>query len=532
MPASALPTSLTVNALATSPQTFALGANIPVVASYTDEGSATLVLTSSNPAIAYFNAFGAATLLPLNGETILPAAASGTITVTDDADAVAVAKTLTANLFCAQNGTTNISYTQGGGTSSTIVVNCGTGVGTTTTTVAFSSNPATVGVATSVTVLCGSAGQALVASPSTSGAFAATVTNGTFVSASQVNCVAAGVNMVASYTCSVASTVTFTLGGTALTPALTCGTTTGGLTVSPTTGMTGSVTGTCTVGALLTQTGPVGFTGATINNVAVPVTAGSVSCTVAGTIVATFTCNTTGTVALALGALSGTFYCSTSYGGYGYGGYGAYNPYLSAYNTGCANGAYNTAAYPYNGAYNTTYPYNGAYNTGAYPYNYNQYATTGCYNQQQYTNVPTSLTIATASPSVTCGGTSSVTVKVLGTNGQTVADGTAVALAASVGTLSPASATTSAGAVTATYTAPAGVPATSVTLRATAGAASNTTGVSVTCAATTAPATTAPVQQPVYSPPAPPANLVISPPNTGDAGLMVAEMINCGDVAS
>ena len=147
--------------------------------------------------------------------------------------------------------------------------------------------------------------------------------------------------------------------------------------------------------------------------------------------------------------------------------------------------------------------------------------------------MPTSLTITTASSSVTCGGTSQVTVRVTGTNGQTVADGTAVALAASVGTLSPASASTSAGAVTATYTAPAGIPNTSVTLRATAGSATNTTGVSVTCASTsTAPATTAPVQPP-YSPPAPPAgNLVISPPNTGDAGLLVAEMTNCGDVAS
>jgi hypothetical protein len=512
MPASAVITSLTVNGVVTTPQTFALGTNIPVVATYTDEGSATLVLTSSNPGVAYFNAFGPATLAPLNGETILPVTPSGTITVTDDADAISVAKTLTANLFCAANGTANISYTQGAGTptptSATIVVNCGTGVGTTIT---FSSGTtAAVGTPITVTAACTGALQGLTAS---SGNFSPPTTNGTYVSTTLVNCIAAG-PMTVIYTCTVAGTITFTLNGVTATLTCTGTTTTTGLVVSPTTGMTGTVTGTCPgAGSLLTQTGPATFTGTATNGTVT--SGGQVTCIAAGTIIATFTCNTTGTVYLALGALTGTFYCSTTgyYGGiYG----GAYNPYLNAYPNGCVNGAYN-----------------GAYNTGVYPYSYaNQYTTTGCYNQQQYTNVPTTLTITAGSASVACGGTSSVTVRVMGANGQTVTDGTAVALAASVGTLSPASATTTAGAVTATYTAPANVPATSVTLRATAGAASNTTGVSVTCATTTAPATTAPVQAPTYSPPAPPAGLVISPPNTGDGGLLVAEMTNCSDVAS
>lgn len=511
LPASATPTSLTVNGLTTA-QTFALGTTVPVVATYTDEG-ANLVLTSSNAAVAYFNVTGS-TVTPANGETLTPAGGlSATITVTDDATATIDNKTLTTSLFCATNGTTNILYTQGGGTSATIVVNCGTGVGTTTVT--FSANPATVGIATTVTVTCTTPGQALTVTPTTAGAFGGTPTSGAFVSASQVNCPAAG-NIVASYTCAVAGTATFALAGVTLTPALTCGAaTTGGLTVTGSGGMTGSVTGTCVVGQSLTQTGPAQFTQATIGNVAITVAAGTINCTTAGTLVAYFTCNTTGTIAFNLGGMTGSFVCGT-YGGYG--GYGGYNPYLNAYPYNCGTG-YNTGAYPYNyGAYQYPYNYGAQYNTN-----------TNCYNQQTYTNVPTSLTIATASPSVTCGGTSQVTIKVMGANGQTVSDGTAVALAASVGTLSPASASTTGGAVTATYTAPANIPATSVTLRATAGSASNTTGVSVTCTTTTAPSTTAPATQPVYSPPPPPAgNLVISPPNTGDAGLKALD-VNCDD---
>jgi len=515
-PAGAVPAAinpLLINNLPTNANV-AVPLSAQVTANFTDEG-ADFVMTSSLPAVGYF--WGAQVTVNNSGQAITPTPAvqPTTITVADDTpDIVPQATAVVVNFLCVTAGVTTISYTQGGVTVATpLTITCTGG----TTTITFAPTSSTIGVAVTVTAACTGAGQILTAS---AGSFVSTApTNGTYNSPTQVTCLAAG-NMVTTFTCTVAST-TFTLNG--VTNTLSCAGTTGGLAVSPTTGMTGTVTGTCTVGAPLTQTGPAQFVSATINGTPVTVTAGSITCTVAGTIIATFTCNTTGTVSLALGALTGTFFCSNTglYGGiYG----GSYNPYLNAYPTGCANGAYNTGAYPYNGAYNT----------GAYPYNQyaNQYATTGCYNQQQYTNVPTSLTIATASPSVACGGTSQVTVRVLGTNGQTVTDGTAVALAASVGTLSPASASTTAGAVTATYTAPANVPATSVTLRATAGSASNTNGVSVTCAQTTAPATTAPVAPPSYSPPAPPAGLVISPPNTGDGGLLVAEMTNCGDVAS
>jgi hypothetical protein len=515
LPATAAPVSLTINGSAVTAQSFPVNTTVLVVATYTDETSA-FVLTSSNAtSIGFFTAGGASIPVGSNndGQTITgnDPTMPTVITVTDDADGTSETTVVQVFFFCAGPGTTNISFTQAGGTSTVIAVTC-TGA---TTTISFSNSAPAIGTAITVTATCTAAGQALTSTPTTSGAFGTTpITNGTWVSASQVNCAAAG-TMTAPYTCAVAGTVTFTLN--AVTNSITCAGTTGGLLVSGTTGYTATVSGTCVAGAVLTQTGPAYFSTATLNGVVITtgVAAGSIPCTAAGTIIATLVCNTTGTVSLALGAATGTFVCnSTSF----YGG-GAYNPYLN-YN-------YNNCATGYNGTYNAAFPYN--YNT-AYPYN-QQYATNNCYNQQQYTNVPTSLTLATASPSVACGSNVSVTVRVVGTNGMTVADGTSVALAASVGTLSPASASTVGGAVTATYTAPANVPATSVTLRATAGSASNTTGVSVTCTQATAPAASQPsAPPPSYSPPAPPSGLVIAPPNTGDGGLLVnRDDVNCDD---
>jgi len=488
-----------------------------ITAPYTDEGAPTFVLTSTAAAtIGYF--WSPAVTQNNDGQLITPTPALNptSITVADDVDLVAEPTTVTAFFICISAGATNISYTQGGGTSVVLTITC---TGAAASTITFSNAAPAVNTAVTVTGICTAPGQILTSNVAGLGT---PTNNGTFVSATQVTCIAAG-SLIVPYTCpATVTTVTFTLNG--VTNTLACGSTaTNGLVLSATTGYSATVSGTCTAGTLLTQTGPAYFAGATLNGVTITtgVAAGSVSCTTGGALVASLVCNSAGNVSIALGAATANFVCTAGYTGYN--GYaGGYNPYLNnAYPTTCAG--YNTA-YPYNTG---AYPY--TYNNGAYPYN--QYANIGC--NQQYTNVPSSLTIASASPSVTCGGTSSVTIRVVGANGQTVADGTSVALAASVGTLSPASGSTVSGAVTATYTAPAAVPATSVTLRATAGAASNTTGVSITCASTTAPATTAPVAAPSYSPPAPPAgNLVISPPNTGDAGLLVAEMTGCGDVVS
>jgi hypothetical protein len=120
--------------------------------------------------------------------------------------------------------------------------------------------------------------------------------------------------------------------------------------------------------------------------------------------------------------------------------------------------------------------------------------------------------IAQASPStVNCNGTSIVTIQVRGANGSPVAVGTAVTIAASIGSVSPSSGqTTSAdGSVFVFYTAPANAGG-AATITAKAGNAQGTATVQVNCAA--AAPTTAP-------PPPTVAPGVISPPNTGEAGI-------------
>jgi hypothetical protein len=120
--------------------------------------------------------------------------------------------------------------------------------------------------------------------------------------------------------------------------------------------------------------------------------------------------------------------------------------------------------------------------------------------------------IAQASPNtVNCNGTSIVTIQVRGANGSPVAVGTAVTIAASIGSVSPSSGqTTSAdGSVFVFYTAPANAGG-AATITAKAGNAQRTATVQVNCAA--AAPTTAP-------PPPTVAPGVISPPNTGEAGI-------------
>jgi hypothetical protein len=122
--------------------------------------------------------------------------------------------------------------------------------------------------------------------------------------------------------------------------------------------------------------------------------------------------------------------------------------------------------------------------------------------------------IAQASPNtVNCNGTSIVTIQVKTAGGQAVAVGTAVTIAASIGSVSPSSGqTTSAdGSVFVFYTAPANAGG-AATITAKAGNAQGTATVQVNCAAQ-ATATTAP-------PPPTVAPGVISPPNTGDAGIV------------
>jgi hypothetical protein len=131
------------------------------------------------------------------------------------------------------------------------------------------------------------------------------------------------------------------------------------------------------------------------------------------------------------------------------------------------------------------------------------------------TTVGPAATVTTnASPaSVSCSGTSIVTIQVRDASGDPVASGTPVVIAASMGSVSPSSGQTTdaSGSAFVFFTAPANQGGTA-TITATSGSASGQTTVAVNCGAS-ATATTAP--PPTVSP----GGGVITPPSTGNAGL-------------
>jgi hypothetical protein len=116
---------------------------------------------------------------------------------------------------------------------------------------------------------------------------------------------------------------------------------------------------------------------------------------------------------------------------------------------------------------------------------------------------------ASAGPnSVSCGGSSFISLVVKDANGQNVADGTNVNVATNLGTVNPTTATTSAGGALILYTAPSNAGGTA-TITATAGSATGSATVAVNCAQ----ATPTPAPAPTVKPGS------ITAPNTGDAGL-------------
>jgi hypothetical protein len=133
--------------------------------------------------------------------------------------------------------------------------------------------------------------------------------------------------------------------------------------------------------------------------------------------------------------------------------------------------------------------------------------------------IASNVTVAASPTSVNCNGTAFVTVTVRNSAGGYVADGTSVTLAASLGTLSPTTATTLGGGVLAVYTAPGSQSGTSTIQASAAGAAQGSTSITVNCAATTP----TPAIPPTIFVPASSSSSggtgAIQPPNTGDAGL-------------
>jgi hypothetical protein len=298
------------------------------------------------------------------------------------------------------------------------------------------------------------------------------------------------------------------------------------LVVTPSTqtgGLPVAVTGTCaTAGQLLTSVG-----GGVFTNYPAPsnITVGApttVSCIAPGIFSVSYVCGLDGIVTFSLTGVTATLTCS-----------GGINPYVQ--NPVCPPIATYNGAYPYSG-YNGSYPYNGnlPYSSSIYPtagslyntlngytgyngynngYNgYNNYANSAC-----VTNVASTVTATTSSGSVSCGGTAFVTVVVRDASGAYVVNGQNVTLTSTMGTISPATSTTQGGSILATFTAPSSGSGTA-TIAVAAGVASTTATINVDCAPVVVqPVVAAPVAvAPVLIPP----TQLITPPRTGDAGLV------------
>jgi len=206
-------------------------------------------------------------------------------------------------------------------------------------------------------------------------------------------------------------------------------------------------------------------------------------------IVATFQCTTPGITTFTISHGGATSSPSVSLicdgiGAVGYPGYGGYG-----------------AGYPYYGGY----PGYNQYPSGTFP---NSYSTA------------TNVTVSASPASTTCSSPSSISVTVKDANGNLAPNGTSVTVSASTGTVSPNVVSTSGGYATTTFAAPDNANGTA-TVTATSGQGTGYATVSFSCtgASTTAPSynPSAPVYPPSFPTYTGPA--VISPPNTGDAGL-------------
>jgi len=129
-----------------------------------------------------------------------------------------------------------------------------------------------------------------------------------------------------------------------------------------------------------------------------------------------------------------------------------------------------------------------------------------------------SVTVSASPASTICNSPASISVTVKDVSGNIAPDGTSVTVSASTGTVSPNVVSTAGGYATTTFAAPNNTNGTA-TVTATSGTGTGYATVAFTCtgASTTAAAPAAPVYPPVAYPVSP---SVITPPNTGDAGLV------------
>jgi hypothetical protein len=132
-----------------------------------------------------------------------------------------------------------------------------------------------------------------------------------------------------------------------------------------------------------------------------------------------------------------------------------------------------------------------------------------------YPNATVATVTVSASPASTvCASPATISITVKDANGNLAANGTSVTVSGSTGTVSPNVVSTSGGYATTTFMAPDNANGTA-TVTATSGTGTGYATIAFSCTTTsTAPAYVPPAAYPTYTGPA-----VITPPNTGDAGL-------------
>jgi hypothetical protein len=526
-----------------------------VVATYTDDtpaGSTAAVLAATTSTAGIF--FGTPTIQPLNGEAIT-GVNTAALSITEDADAVAAAKTVTATFTCTSTVQTAFTLTHGGSSITSQFICAG---GTPGSSLQVSPPTQQINLSVAVTGIC-SPGLALTANPANIGVFqnasGATVTNLTTVS-----CGSAGSQVTATFFCTAPGNVTFSLG--TQTGTLTCGTTTtAGIIATPPSvavNQTATISGNCVGSQQVTSSAGGQFqsviNGASYNG------PNAITCA-GGTFSATFLCGPApATITFTSGLQTGTLGCGVAAVGgltlnppgsgattvvsgqclpgqqltvVGPGSFigaqinGVQVPnvagatVVNCASAGGVSAQFNcttigTANFNLAGLVGTfscttgtggTCPGGGIFNP----------ATGGCAASG---GVPSSIAITANPSSLQCTGASSVafmSVTVKDAQGQNVQDGTNVTITADSGTFAPSQATTLGGMTQFIYS-PASTSSGTVNIRANAGSAQGTGSVNVSCSGSST--TPPPVSAPVTSPPPPPSGPVtIQPPNTGDAGL-------------
>jgi hypothetical protein len=313
------------------------------------------------------------------------------------------------------------------------------------------------------------------------------------------------ITIQAVFTCQGAGQVSFTLTQTGATPGtssatpVTCtagtGTSAGGLSVSPASvamGQQATVSGTCQMGATLTATPPAGqFVNATVNGQPAMASGAGVQCVAAGTLMATYVCAQPGTVSFTMAAATGTLSCGQAAGA---------NPFGQQQPL---TGQQPYGAPIYTGQPSTMGGISSANASGA------------------GSGAPVSIQVSPSN--LTCGQSGTVSVSARGADGQPVNQGQ-VSLYTTAGAVEPKSGAISNGRFETKLTAPN--TAGTATLSASVNGVNNSVEVKIDCAGgatstTSSPMTTNSILNNPASPPPPPvAAPIISPPSTGDAGLL------------